>query len=88
MMTIEATLNDLDPSCNMMKIIANHKATLTHVDLGKEAKKIASKSIDAFVKGLDLSVQSSDVLKMVQRGQVKVNLNLMVQNNQLPRLIE
>mgnify|MGYP006985694520 FL=1 len=77
MMTIEATLNDLDPSCNMMKIIANHKATLTHVDLGKEAKKIASKSIDAFVKGLDLSVQSSDVLKMVQRGQVKVNLNLM-----------
>lgn len=39
MMTIEATLNDLDPSCNMMKIIANHKATLTHVDLGKEAKK-------------------------------------------------
>lgn len=77
MMTIEATLNDLDPSCNMMKIIANHKATLTHVDLGKETKKIASKSIDAFVKGLDLSVQSSDVLKMVQRGQVKVNLNLM-----------
>lgn len=77
MMTIEATLMDLDPSCNMMNIVAKHKATLTEFDLRKETKRFATKSIDALSRGVEIPVQTSDVLKLIQRGQIKVNLNLL-----------
>ena len=35
------------------------------------------RSVDALSHSIDIPVQASDVLKMVQRGQIKVNLNLM-----------
>lgn len=77
MMTIEATLMDLDPNANMMKIVANHKATLTQFDVRHETKRFFTRSLDALSRSVDLPVQSSDVLKLIQRGQVKVNLNIM-----------
>lgn len=77
MMTIESTLKDLNPKCNMMKIVSNHKAALTNIDIRKETKQFISRSMDSLSRSIDLPVQASDVFKMIQRGQVKINLNLM-----------
>lgn len=77
MMTIEGTLTSLDPNMNTMKIALSHKADLTSVDWQKEIKSGLQRSVDAFSRSIDLPIQMSDVLKMIQKGQVKVNLNLM-----------
>ncbi len=43
----------------------------------KEIKSGIKRSVDALSHSIDIPVQASDVLRMVQRGQIKVNLNLM-----------
>ena len=60
-----------------MKIALSHKADLTSINWEKEIKNTIQKSVDALSRSVDIPVQASDVLKMVQRGQVKINLNLM-----------
>ena len=77
MMTIEGTLTALDPEMNTMKIALSHKSTLTQFDFEKELKSGIHRSVDAISKSIDIPVQTSDVLKMIQRGQIKMNLNLM-----------
>lgn len=77
MMTIEGTLTALDPNMNTMKIALSHKSSLTQIDWKKEIKSGFKRSLDALNHSIDIPVQTSDVLKMVQRGQIKVNLNLM-----------
>lgn len=77
MMTIEGTLTALDPNMNTMKIALSHKSSLMELDWKKELKSGLKRSADAFSRSIDIPVQASDVLKMVQRGQIKVNLNLM-----------
>lgn len=77
MMTIEGTLTALDSNMNTMKIAMSHKTSLTKIDWEKEIKSGFKRGIDALSRSVDIPVQASDVLKMVQRGQIKVNLNLM-----------
>ena len=77
MMTIEGTLTALDPNMNTMKIAMSHKSSLTQIDWEKEIKSGIKRSVDALSHSIDIPVQASDVLRMVQRGQIKVNLNLM-----------
>lgn len=77
MMTIEGTLTALDPAMNTMKIALNHKAALKKVDYKETLKRGASKSISFVDSAMDLPIQASDVLRLFQKGQVKVNLNLM-----------
>lgn len=77
MMTMNGTLLDLDPDCNMASIVANHKATLTQFDLAKETQRTLKRSLEFASKSLDIPVQTSDVLKLLSHGQIKVNLNLM-----------
>ena len=77
MMTIEGTLTALDPNMNTMKIALSHKSSLTQIDWEKEIKSGIKRSVDALSHSIDIPVQASDVLRMVQRGQIKVNLNLM-----------
>ncbi len=77
MLTIQATLMDLDADTNMMTIASNHKETLIQLDLWKTTKKTLQRGLEASSRTLDIPVQTSDILRMVQRGQVKMNLNLM-----------
>lgn len=77
MMTMNGTLIDLDPTTSMAKIVSQHKATLTQIDPSKEIQKTIKRSIEGISRSLDLPVQTSDVLKLIQHGQIKVNLNLM-----------
>lgn len=77
MMTIESTLQDLDPNTNMMAIIAGHKATLSSIDVSALTKQTLRTSLDSMQRSIGLPIQASDVLKLIQRGQIKVNLNVM-----------
>lgn len=77
MMTMNGTLLTLDPHSSMAQIVANHKATLTQLDLSKEATRTIKRSLEALSRSIDIPVQASDVLKLFQHGQIKVNLNLM-----------
>lgn len=77
LLTMESTLIGLDPKMSMMKIVTSHKSTFTQFDLFKEIKEYTKRSFEAVNRSLDLPVQSSDVLKLIQRGQIKVNLNLL-----------
>lgn len=77
MTVMEATLLHLDPSTNMLEIAANHKATLQQFNLNTQVKKLVRRSFESYNRILDVPVQASDILKLVQRGQIKMNLNLM-----------
>ena len=77
MMTIEGTLTALDPNMNTMKIALSHKSSLTKINWEKELKSGFKRSVDALSHSIDIPVQASDVLRMIQRGQIKMNLNLM-----------
>lgn len=77
LMTMEATLMDLNPKTNMMKIVASHRSTFKQVDLIQASKQFTKQSLEAWNRSLEIPIQSSDVLKLIQRGQVKVNLNLL-----------
>ena len=41
------------------------------------SKQFTKQSLEAWNRSLEIPIQSSDVLKLIQRGQVKVNLNLL-----------
>lgn len=76
LVTIEASMQTLDSSTDVMKIVTSHKSALLDQDWTRLFKDGLTKTARAAGSMLDIPVQTSDVLKMVQRGQVKVNLQL------------
>lgn len=76
MVTIESTLMNLDPNTNMIRIAANHIVTLRDFHLKKEIKNTGRKLYDASNRVLEIPVQLSDFIKMANRGQFKLNLNV------------
>ena len=77
LVTIEGTLSVLDPRVNVMKIVSQHKSTLLNLDWAKKLKSGALRFVEAQDRALDLPIQMSDILKMMHRGQLKVNLNVL-----------
>ena len=75
MMTMNGTLLDLDPNTSMAKIVSQHKATLTQIDPSKAVQSTIKRGMEGLSRSLDLPVQTSDVLKLIQHGQIKLNLN-------------
>lgn len=76
MVSMESTLMDLNPTSNMLGIAANHMNTIPDIQVKKEVKKLGRKAYDATHRSLDIPVQVSDFMRMANRGQLKVNLNL------------
>ncbi|NCC54450.1 MAG: AarF/ABC1/UbiB kinase family protein [Erysipelotrichia bacterium] len=86
MVSAESTLMHLDPNTNMIRIAANHMTNLRDIKLKKELKKIGRKLHDAGDRTLDIPVQLSDLIKMANRGQFKLNLNLMGSEEPIAKL--
>lgn len=86
MTVMEATLEDLDPNTNMLQIAANHKATMRQFHLKHEFKQWIRDNARAYEKTLHIPGQTSDVLKMLERGQLKMNLNLLGSNQPIAKL--
>ena len=49
----------------------------SHVDLKKELTSASKKTYDALKYTVDLPIQLSEVVNMVKKGRLKVNLNIM-----------
>lgn len=86
MMTIETTLMDLDPTTNMMEIASEQWGSFKQIDFGKEIKRTIKRSVEAMDRSLDIPVQTSDIFKMIKRGQIKVNMNVMGSEQPIAKL--
>lgn len=79
LVTIESTVMTLDPHTNILQIAANHVAM--HLrdpeHIKKEMKSTVKKSYDALHYGLELPVRLSEVLSMMTKGRLKLNLEIM-----------
>ena len=76
LVTFEGTIEVLDPSTNAMKIISRQKADLLSSDWGKDLQHVLSQLHADAGHLLNMPVQLSDILSLVRRGQLKVNLDL------------
>lgn len=77
LVTIEGTMQVLDPDINIMKIVAARGTDYLDEDWGQLLKRLLRKSYAGLDHALDLPVQVSDVLTMMRRGNMKVNLDLL-----------
>lgn len=77
LVTIEGTLTVLDPSVNVMKIVSRHKSTLLNFEWKRKLKMGAYRFVEAQDRALDIPIQVSDIMKMMHRGQLKINLNVL-----------
>lgn len=76
LVTFEGTVEVLDPSTNAMKIISTQKASLLSSDWGRDLQHVLTRLQADADHMLNMPVQLSDILSMVRRGQLKVNLDL------------
>lgn len=79
LVTIESTVMAIDPHISIIEIAANHvaKHMFSHIDLKKELSSTGKKAYDAFKYTFDLPIQLSEIIKMVMKGRIKINLNIM-----------
>lgn len=76
LMTIEGTLLSLYPGLNIMQLLSAHIQDFTQADIKKELQKTALKAQEAAGSMLNIPVQTSELLKMLQHGQMKINLDV------------
>lgn len=77
LVTIEGTMKVLDPRINIMKIVAQEGTDFLDEDWGVLARQLMRKGYGSLSHTLELPVQVSDVLSMMRRGKLKVNLDLL-----------
>lgn len=76
LMTIEGTLVQLHPGLNIANLVANHLDKLSESDLKKEISQVFQRMGASTNAMIDLPSQTSTLMKMMERGQIKVNLSL------------
>lgn len=79
MVTIESTVMLIDPHLSIIEIAANHVAShyLDELSLKKELKTTGKKLLNATQYGLEIPVQLSQIIQMLIKGRLKVNLEIM-----------
>lgn len=79
LVSIESTVMLVDPHISIIEIAANHVAShmSQQLDYKKELTKSAKKIYDASQNILTLPAQFSDILRMIMKGRLKVNLDIM-----------
>lgn len=82
LVTIESTVMMIDPHLSIIEIAANHVAghMARQFDLKKELSLTGKKIYDASQYTLDLPIQLSDIMKMIMKGRIKVNLDIVDSN--------
>lgn len=77
LVTMEGTLQMLDPETNVMKIVSASKTDLLDKDWSKEFQQMILQIHAGAHSLLTLPVQTSAVLHQIQKGQAKINLELL-----------
>lgn len=86
MLTFEGTLLDLDPSVNILSVIADQRTSAADVDWEKEFEKWARNMYSTLSHAMNIPSESDNVLRLMRKGQLKVNLRLMDLQDLLPDL--
>lgn len=86
LVSIESTLRLLNPQTNVLSIIYRHIMSKSKFDLEKEVKKTGKQIYDASNNLLSVPNHTNDILKMLKRGQFKINLDLMDSKEPLHQL--
>lgn len=86
LVTIEGTVKDLDPGLNVIEIIKKNQKNITDIDWNKEARSLALRLVRSAGQSVDIPGLVSEVLKLVQKGQLKMNMRLLDTTTLLPTL--
>ncbi len=78
LVTIESTVMLVDPNLSIIEIAANHVAghIVRNFDLKKEVSSTGKKLYDASLHTLNLPVHLSDIMQMIMKGRIKINLDI------------
>lgn len=78
LVTMESTVMQLDPHISIIEVAANHVAghMLKDLDMKKELSATGKKVYEATQYGLTLPVQLSEVIRMIMKGRLKINLDI------------
>lgn len=79
LVTIESTMTLLDPKTNIIQIAAAHVSEhiFKKLDVKKELTSSGKKLYEAGNKALEIPVQFSELMRMVMKGRIKLNLEIM-----------
>lgn len=79
LVTIESTMTVLDPNINIVSIAANHVANraVKKYDIKKEVLKHGKVLQTALEQGISLPLKLSDIIEMIMKGRLKINLDIM-----------
>ncbi|MEE1466639.1 MAG: ABC1 kinase family protein [Clostridium sp.] len=79
LVTMESTMTLLDPKTNIIQIAAGHVSEhLFHkLDPKKEALQAGRKLYEAGKRTLDIPIQLSELMRMMTKGRIKLNLEIM-----------
>jgi len=76
--TIEGVLTKVSPEINLIQIMVNHikNETISNTNIQKQIIDTASLVYNSSKKSLELPLQISDLIKIFNKGQGKLNLEL------------
>lgn len=79
LVTMESTVMHLDPHISIIEVAANHVAghILKDLDIKKELSTTGKKVYDATQYGLNIPIQLSELIRMIMKGRIKINLDIM-----------
>lgn len=77
LVTIEGTMRVLDPKTNIMEVVSSYKAELLNINWNRKLQTMLIKGMQAAEDSIDLPIQTKHLLELLQKGQLKINLNLL-----------
>ncbi|MEG0274722.1 MAG: AarF/UbiB family protein [Longicatena sp.] len=88
LVTIESTMTLLDPDTNIIEIAAAHVSNhmLKKLDIKDSALNTSKKVYESVKRTIELPIQFSELMRLVMKGRMKVNLEIMDSSVPLTRI--
>lgn len=86
LLTIEGTMVDLDPTVNILTIVAKQQTSITDIEWDKELENWARDLYTAASHSMQIPAETDNVLRMIRKGQFKANLKLMDLEGVIPEI--
>lgn len=77
MLTFEGTMVDLDPSVNVLMILAQQKTDITDINWTDAFEKFGHDLYSTLRHTMNIPAETDNVLRLMRKGQMKVNLKLL-----------
>ena len=77
LITIEGTMRVLDPKTNIMQVLSSYEMELLNINWNRKLKSMLVKAVEAGEDSIELPIHAKHLMEALQKGQLKVNLNLL-----------